>query len=100
MAGVPSLAPVITVAPVGSGACLLVGDLRPIAALVGLVLHRLQPAVGQQNMVRAVGVVAIATLVMPELGTVLRSIHFVRKLVLSRFLKFAEMMFNPKRLFF
>ena len=67
-------------------AAVLVRDGGPVAVLVGLVLHGLQAAVGQQHVVAALRQVAVPLLLVAELGAVLGRVHLVRELVLGRLL--------------
>jgi hypothetical protein len=69
-----------------SASNVLVTDLRPVSFLIGLILHDLQPAVGQEDAVRALSVFILATFFLAEFGSRLGVLDFVRVLVVCWFL--------------
>lgn len=60
-----------------------VGDLRPVSVFVGSVLHSLRPTVGKQDVVRALGDVSFAVLLMTELDFVFWRVDVVLELVIG-----------------
>lgn len=77
----------VTSGSTGSAADVHVGDLGPVAVLVGLVLDHLPAAVGKHHVVDSPGVVAVAGLLVPEVVAGGRVVNGVLELVLGRFLK-------------
>jgi hypothetical protein len=52
-----------------SGSNVLVADLWPISFLIGLIFHDLQPAVGQEDAVRALSIFILATFFLAKFGS-------------------------------
>jgi hypothetical protein len=66
-----------------SSSNVLIADLWPISFLIGLIFHDLQPTVWQEDAVRALCIIILATFFLAEFGSRFGVLDFIRVLVVS-----------------